>query len=55
MSSSRDAGYAADDAMKTIDSKCPKAKDGKHDFKTIGSGPSSGGECKNCGTSYYWK
>lgn len=55
MSSVRDAGYWAEDAMKTIASKCPKSKDGKHDFKKIGSGPSSGGECKYCGTNYYWK
>lgn len=55
MSSSMDAGYNSDEAMKTINSKCEKSKDGKHDFKKLGSGPSSGGECKLCGASYYWK
>lgn len=55
MSSSYDAGKCADEAMDVIKSKCKKSADGKHDFKTIGGGPSSGGECKNCGATYYWK
>lgn len=55
MSSSLDAGYSSQEAMKILSTKCEKSEDGKHDWKRLGSGPSSGGECKKCGACYYWK
>lgn len=55
MSSSTDAGHAAAEAMKVINSTCPKTKDGKHKFDTHGSGPSTCGTCRLCGATYHWK
>lgn len=55
MSSSRDAGYAAQAAFEIKQSKCHKAKDGEHDFEQKGSWPSSYGTCRYCGVTYYDK
>ncbi len=55
MSSSYDAGYYAEQAHKTRESKCPNSKDGEHDWKRKGSPPSTWGECKKCGMKYFDK
>jgi len=55
MGSVMDSGYWSEKAMETKRTPCPKAKDGKHDWEPQGAGPSSGGICKLCGASYYWK
>ena len=56
MSSSYDAGYAADQASKAKDTPCPspKAKDGKHEWIRIQNQP-AWDECKHCKEHLFWK
>lgn len=53
MSSSRDAGYHAEQAGKAVDEKCPQG--GKHKWVRYGSYPSIYDECVKCEKTIYWK
>lgn len=55
MSSSRDAGAAAETASKIRDSWCPKSTDGSHVWDEKGSWPSRWGVCQHCGVSWFSK
>lgn len=55
MSSLIDSGYQAKEAERVRQQQCPKAADGKHDWKQFGSWPSTWGECKRCGATYFDK
>ena len=56
MSSSADAGYYAEQARKTMETKCEKSADGKHKWYTHSPGsPSTWKECVNCGATAYFK
>lgn len=57
MSSSRDAGYYADQALKTKDEKCksPQAKNGAHKWIRRGLSPSAWEVCEHCGKTVYFK
>lgn len=54
MSSSYDAGKAADAANEVLDSKCGKGDE--HDWKNhFMYSPSSWGECRKCGKKWFNK
>ncbi len=55
MSSSMDAGYYADQAVKVKKTKCKKSPTGKHKWVRHGVGPSAWDECKYCKVTAYWK
>lgn len=55
MSSIIDSGRSARDAERVRQSKCEKSKDGKHDWEDRGSWPSTWGECRYCGATYFDK
>ena len=55
MGSSMSSGHAAKVAQQVRASECPKAKDGKHDWEAKGSWPSTWGECRKCGDTYFDK
>ncbi len=52
MSSSRDAGYHADQASKTMDTPCPKSPNKKHKWEKVQVGWN---KCKHCKENIYWK
>lgn len=55
MSSSYDAGYHADQALKSLKTKCPKSKGGRHKWKQFGVAPSHYEKCIHCKLTIYWK
>lgn len=55
MSSSYDAGYYADEAVKTKNTKCKASPNRKHKWKKFGSWPSSWEKCLHCKQTIYYK
>lgn len=53
MSSSIDAGHAAEVARKIKQSDCIRG--GEHDWERLGSYPSTWGKCRKCGATYFDK